>query len=155
MTVIIKSGKETVKNHGTGDYGMKSDQDRQAHSRFVQALQHEHLRCAQDGCGGPMRVTDLTPHDARVKIYEAECERCHMKEHIAGQEQMSPAWDVASITMMAEVHLLHDQPTCPFDDTPITFISMPNPRRKARYRLLCYYCGRHTEMNWPPPEAKR
>ena len=41
------------------------------------------------------------------------------------------------------------------DDTPITFISMPNPRRKARYRLLCYYCGRHTEMNWPPPEAKR
>jgi hypothetical protein len=57
--------------------------------------------------------------------------------------------------MMAEVHLLHDQPTCPFDDTPITFISMPNPRRKARYRLLCYYCGRHTEMNWPPPEAKR
>jgi hypothetical protein len=56
---------------------------------------------------------------------------------------------------MAEAHLLHDQPTCPFDDTPITFISMPNPRRKGRYRLLCYYCGRHTEMNWPPPEAKR
>jgi hypothetical protein len=57
--------------------------------------------------------------------------------------------------MMAEVHLLHEQPSCPFDDTPITFISLPNPRRKARYRLQCYYCGRHTEMNWPPPEAKR
>jgi hypothetical protein len=102
-----------------------------------------------------MSVTDMTPHHARVKTYEAECERCHHKEHIDGSEQTSPPWDIASITMMAEVHLLHDQPTCPFDDTPITFISMPNPRRKARYRLLCYYCGRHTEMNWPPPEAKR
>jgi hypothetical protein len=56
---------------------------------------------------------------------------------------------------MAELHLLHEQPICPFDDTPITFTSMPNPRRKARYRLSCYYCGRHAEMNWPPPEAKR
>ena len=60
----------------------------------------------------------------------------------------------ASITMMAKVHLLHDQPSCPFDDTPITFTSMPNPRRKARYRLSCFYCGRHAELNWPPPEAK-
>jgi hypothetical protein len=56
--------------------------------------------------------------------------------------------------MMSEVHLLHEQPSCPFDDTPITFTSMPNPRRKARYRLSCFYCGRHAEMNWPPPEAK-
>ena len=118
---------------------MKSEQERQVHHRFVQALQHEHLTCVKDGCGGPMTVTDMTPHHARI----------------AGHEQTSPSWDVASITMMAEVHLLHDQPICPFDDTPITFISMPNPRRKARYRLLCYFCGRHTEMNWPPPEAKR
>ena len=102
-----------------------------------------------------MEVTDMTPHHVRVKTYEAVCERCRAKEQIMGHEQTSPPWDVASITMMAEVHLLHDQPTCPFDGTPITFISMPNPRRKARYRLLCYYCGRHTEMNWPPPEAKR
>lgn len=102
-----------------------------------------------------MDVTDLTPHNAHVKIYEATCERCHTTEKITGNEQASPPWDVASITMMAEVHLLHEQPTCPFDETPITFISMPNPRRKARYRLLCYYCGRHAEMNWPPPEAKR
>ena len=71
------------------------------------------------------------------------------------QGTAQPPWDDASITMMAEVHLLHDQPTCPFDDTPITFTSMPNPRRKARYRLSCFYCGRHAEMNWPPPEAKR
>ena len=134
---------------------MTSEKERQAHRRFVQALQHEHLTCIKDGCGGPMDVVDVTPHDGHVKVYQAACERCHTKEQITGREETSPSWDVASITMMAEVHLLHDQPTCPFDDTPITFISMPNPRRKARYRLLCYYCGRHTEMNWPPPEAKR
>lgn len=102
-----------------------------------------------------MDVEDLTPHSARVKTYEATCERCHAVERISGKEEHGPSWDVASITMMAEVHLLHEQPTCPFDQTPITFISLPNPRRKARYRLQCFYCGRHTEMNWPPPEAKR
>ena len=133
---------------------MKTDQEREAHHRFVQALQHEHLTCAKPGCGGAMDVVDLTPHNARIKAYEATCEQCHLVEKITGREEQQPAWDIASITMMAEVHLLHDQPTCPFDDTPITFISMPNPRRKARYRLTCFYCGRHTEMNWPPPEAK-
>lgn len=134
---------------------MKSEQEREAHRRFVQALQHEHLTCAKPDCGGPMAVADHTPHSARIKSYEATCERCHTVEKIAGKEEPQPSWDVASITLMAEMHLLHEQPTCPYDDTPITFISLPNPRRKARYRLLCYYCGRHTEMNWPPPEAKR
>lgn len=134
---------------------MKSEQERTAHRRFVQALQHEKLTCAKPGCGGPMDVIEHTSHLARIKTYEAECERCHTKERITGKEQTSPPWDVASVTMMAEVHLLHDQPTCPFDDTPITFTSLPNPRRKARYRLSCFYCIRHTEMNWPPPEAKR
>jgi hypothetical protein len=134
---------------------MKTEQERVNHRRFVQALQHEHLTCIEQGCGGPMDVADLTPHSARVKTYEAICERCHTVEKITGKEEHSPPWDVASITMMAEVHLLHEQPNCPYDDTPITFISLPNPRRKARYRLHCYYCGRHTEMNWPPPEAKR
>jgi hypothetical protein len=134
---------------------MKSEQECETHRRFVQALQHEHLTCAKPGCGGPMDLTDLTPHLARIKTYEAECERCHTKEPITGKEQTQPPWDDASITMMAEVHLLHDQPSCPFDDTPITFTSLPNPRRKARYRLSCFYCGRHAEMNWPPPEAKR
>jgi hypothetical protein len=133
---------------------MQSQQERETHRRFIQALQHEHVTCAKPGCGGLMALTDVTPHHARIKIYEAECERCHGAEKITGKEQTSPPWDVASITMMAEAHLLHDQPTCPFDDTPITFTSLPNPRRKARYRLSCYYCGRHTEMNWPPPEAK-
>jgi hypothetical protein len=134
---------------------MKSEQEQTAHSRFVQALQHEHLTCPKPGCGGAMNITDHTPHLARIKMYEAECKQCHTKEQIAGKEQPMPPWDGASITMMAEVHLLHDQPTCPFDDTPITFTSMPNPRRKARYRLSCFYCGRHAELNWPPAEAKR
>ena len=134
---------------------MKSEQEQTAHSRFVQALQHEHLTCPKPGCGGAMNITDHTPHLARIKMYEAECKQCHTKEQIAGKEQSTPPWDGASITMMAEVHLLHDQPTCPFDDTPITFASMPNPRRKARYRLSCFYCGRHAELNWPPAEAKR
>lgn len=134
---------------------MKSEQECEAHRRFVQALQREPLSCLNPGCGGQMDVVDLTPHLARIKTYGAECQRCHSKERIIGKEQTTPSWDLASITMMAEVHLLHDQPACPFDDTPITFTSMPNPRRKARYRLSCFYCGRHTEMNWPPPEAKR
>lgn len=134
---------------------MKSELERVAHRRFVQALQHEPLTCSQPGCGGQMSVADLSTHLAPIKTYEAECGRCHAKEHLTGNEQTTPPWDLASITMMAEVHLLHEQPTCPYDDTPITFTSMPNPRRKARYRLSCFYCGRYTEMNWPPPEAKR
>ena len=134
---------------------MRSEQERIAHGRFVKALQREHLTCAQPGCGGSMDVADHTLHDAHIKTYEAKCERCHVTEKITGVEQTSPPWDVASFTMMAEMHLLHEQPTCPFDDTPITFTSMPNPRRKARYRLSCFYCGRHAELNWPPPEAKR
>jgi hypothetical protein len=133
---------------------MSSDPEQEKRRRFVQALQHEHVTCTKPGCEGAMDVVDLTPHRARIKTYEAECDRCHQREQIAGQEQTQPPWDVASITMMAEAHLLHDQPTCPFDDVPITFTSLPNPRRKARYRLSCYYCGRQTEMNWPPPEAK-
>src|SRR4026207_520717 len=97
---------------------MKSEQERMAHGRFVQALQHEHLTCVQPGCGGAMNVTDHTPHLGRIKIYEAECKLCHTKGLITGKEQPTPPWDGASITMMAEVHLLHDQPQCPFDPTP-------------------------------------
>ena len=134
---------------------MRSEQERTAHARFVKALQQEHLTCAQPGCGGAMDIADHTLNNAHIKTYEAKFERCHITEQIKGVEQPTPPWDVASFTIMAELHLLHEQPICPFDDTPITFTSMPNPRRKARYRLSCYYCGRHAEMNWPPPEAKR
>lgn len=133
---------------------MTADHDRDTHRRFLQALQRERLTCPTPGCGGFMHVTDMTMPKARVKAFEALCTRCHVTEQIAGSDQMSPPWDVGSITMMAETHLLHDQPVCPYDDTPITFTSLPNPRRKARYRLSCAYCGRETEMDWPPPEAK-
>lgn len=47
------------------------------------------------------------------------------------------------------------QPTCPRDGTPVVFTSLPNPRRRARYRVACYYCGRQVEMDWPPPESRR
>jgi hypothetical protein len=66
---------------------MKSEQEWTAHGRFVQALQHEHLTCAKPGCGGPMDVSDHTPHDARIKTYEATCKRCQTKEQIAGKEE--------------------------------------------------------------------
>ena len=56
---------------------MKTEQERTAHGRFVQALQHEHLACLKPGCGGAMNVTDHTPHLGRIKIYEAECKQCH------------------------------------------------------------------------------
>ncbi len=133
---------------------MEEEEERTAHRRFVQALQHEPLTCIRSDCGGRMELVDVTVHHARIKTYAARCERCHETDTITGQAQSSPPWDEASITMMAEVHLLHDQPTCPYDDTPITFTSLPNPRRKARYRLSCFYCGRDTEIDWPPPEAK-
>ena len=133
---------------------MSPASDREQHHRFLQALQGEHLTCRHSGCHGPMDVTDMTMPNAKVKTFEAMCTRCHRQETIVGSEQTAPPWDVGSITMMAETHLLHDQPACPFDNTPITFTSLPNPRRRARYRLSCAYCGRETEMDWPPPEAK-
>jgi hypothetical protein len=134
---------------------VKSEQEREAHRRFVQALQHEHLTCIKPGCSGPMDVVDLSQHNARVKTFEAQCERCQMTEKITGREQTTPPWDDASLIQMADEHLMHQQPSCSFDDTPVVFVSMPNPRRRARYRLCCFYCGRQTEMDWPPPETKR
>jgi hypothetical protein len=56
---------------------------------------------------------------------------------------------------MADEHLMHQQPTCPFDETPVVFHSLPNPRRRARYRLACFFCGRQADMDWPPPESRR
>jgi hypothetical protein len=72
-----------------------------------------------------------------------------------GKQQLAPQWDDASLLMMADEHLMHQQPLCPFDETPVVFTSLPNPRRRARYRISCFYCGRQAEMDWPPPEAKR
>ena len=41
------------------------------------------------------------------------------------------------------------------EKSDVVFTSLPNPRRRARYRISCFYCGRQAEMDWPPPEAKR
>lgn len=102
-----------------------------------------------------MHSRDLSQHTDKIKTYETECERCGLKERIAGNEQATPPWDNASLELMADEHLMHQQPVCPFDDTPVVFVSLPNPRRRARYRLCCFYCGRQTEMDWPPAESKR
>ncbi|PHX90125.1 MAG: hypothetical protein CK534_06585 [Nitrospirae bacterium] len=134
---------------------MRSEQERETHQRFVRALQHEHLTCPNPGCGGAIHSRDLSQQTDKIKTYETACERCGQKERIAGNEQAMPPWDNASLELMADEHLMHQQPVCPFDDTPVVFISLPNPRRRARYRLCCFYCGRQTEMDWPPAESKR
>ncbi|MEQ1785212.1 MAG: hypothetical protein ABMA14_28035, partial [Hyphomonadaceae bacterium] len=73
----MKQNPITSLEGGKGEE-MKTEQEREQHRRFVQALQHEHLTCTKPGCGGAMDVADLTPHNARIKTYEATCEKCHM-----------------------------------------------------------------------------
>jgi hypothetical protein len=126
-----------------------------AHQQFVQALQHEHLTCATSGCHGPVDVHDLSQVRDRVKTFEARCQACGWQAKLTGKEQLAPPWDDAAVLVMADEHLMHQQPCCPFDGTPVVFTSLPNPRRRAKYRLSCYYCGRQMEMDWPPAEARR
>lgn len=125
------------------------------HGLFVHALQHETVPCATSGCAGPVQSTDLSQSYDRVKTYQLRCERCNWTSRVSGIESAVSTWDEAALLAMAEEHLLHQQPMCPFDHTPVVFTSLPNPRRKARYRLSCFYCGRQAEMDWPPPEARR
>lgn len=125
------------------------------HQQFVHALQHEPIHCAKAGCAGSVDVHDLSQVRDRVKVFEARCQQCGWQARLTGQEQLSPPWDDAAILVMADEHLMHQQPSCPFDGTPVVFTSLPNPRRRAKYRLSCYYCGRQMEMDWPPAEARR
>lgn len=125
------------------------------HHRFVQALQHEVLECQQPNCGARMQLVDVSHPKDVVKSFEATCTQCGFKERVTGKEERTPEWEDASLLEMADEHLLHQQPECPFDHTPVVFTSLPNPRRKARYRLSCYYCGRQATMDWPPSESKR
>ena len=122
---------------------------------FIKALQHESVPCHQPGCPGPMDVTDLSQIQDRVKTFGLHCPHCHWEGRLSGQEHTDPPWDDASLLLMADEHLMHQQPTCPFDGTPVVFTSRPNPRRRARYRLSCFYCGRQAEMDWPPQESRR
>ena len=127
----------------------------QTHQQFVHALQHEPLSCATAGCAGPVEVHDLSQVRDRVKVFEARCQRCGWHGRLSGREHTTPSWDDAAILVMADEHLMHQQPSCPFDGTPVVFTSLPNPRRRARYRISCFYCGRQAEMDWPPAEARR
>jgi hypothetical protein len=130
-------------------------EEKAIHRQFVSALQHEPVGCGQPGCPGPVDIVDLSHTRDRLKAFDARCRQCGWHARLAGKEQLLPPWDEALLLMMADEHLMHQQPACPFDDTPVVFTSLPNPRRRARYRLSCFYCGRQADMDWPPPEAKR
>lgn len=137
---------------------MNTEEDRAqqgTHQEFVHALQHEPTACYRAGCPGPVEVSDLSQVHDRVKTFGLRCQRCGWEGRVTGREELAPPWDEASLLIMADEHLMHQQPSCPFDGTPVVFTSLPNPRRRARYRLSCFYCGRQAEMDWPPPEARR
>ncbi|HQY59702.1 MAG: hypothetical protein KA240_08365 [Nitrospira sp.] len=134
---------------------MLPSEQQSAHRLFVLALQHEAIACGRDGCPGPVEVTDQSQTRDRIKTFDLRCERCNWHHTVAGHEQLAPPWDNATLELMADNHLMHQQPVCPFDETPVVFISMPNPRRKAKYRVVCFYCGREMVMDWPPSESKR
>lgn len=125
------------------------------HQQFVQALQHEPVSCAKPGCPGPVETQDLSQLRDRVKTFELQCETCGRQDRLTGREQLTPPWDEEDLLDMAYEHLMHQPAFCPVDGTPVVFTSLPNPRRKARYRLSCFYCGRQAEMDWPPPESRR
>jgi ribosomal protein S27AE len=124
-------------------------------NRFVKALQHEHLVCEAPKCGERVEIVDLSQSYDRVKTFQLTCPRCGRLERVTGKLAPDPPWDNAALLEMAEEHILHQQPLCPNDGTPVVFTSLTNPRRRARYRLSCFYCGRQAEMDWPPPEARR
>ena len=134
---------------------METAEEKAMHRQFVRALQHESVACGRPGCPGPVDTVDLSQTRDRLKTFDARCRQCGWHAQLTGREQLFPAWDEASLLMMADEHLMHQQPACPFDDTPVVFTSLPNPRRRARYRLSCFYCGRQADIDWPPPEAKR
>lgn len=134
---------------------MMTDDKRGDHLRFIKALQHEPLWCGNSGCPGPVEVTDLSQLRDRVKTFDASCATCGWHRQLQGHASLTPPWDDASLLSMADEHLMHQQAVCPFDDTPVVFTSLPNPRRKARYRLSCFFCGRQVDVDWPPAESKR
>ena len=125
------------------------------HAQFLKALQGESIACATPGCPGPVETHDLSLLHDRVKTFESTCERCGRQDRVTGREELSPPWDEDSLLEMAYEHLMHQPALCPSDGTPVVFTSLPNPRRKGRYRLSCFYCGRQAEMDWPPPESRR
>ena len=122
---------------------------------FVHALHKQPVRCQNPGCSGLVEVADISQPANRVKTFQLQCGTCHEVKTMTGCLQVDPPWDEGSLMEIMEEHLLHLEPVCPYDQAPVEFYSLPNPRRRARYRITCWYCGRQEELDWPPEEAKR
>ncbi|MDT7042131.1 hypothetical protein [Candidatus Nitronereus thalassa] len=121
---------------------------------FIKALQHEPIACGTSSCAGQVECVEVShPHD-RVKTFQVHCLLCGWEDHLRGFEEIGKSWEEAELEAIIDEHLLHLQPICPHDSAPIVFTSLPNPRRRARYRIACYYCGCQAEIDWPPPQTK-
>lgn len=121
---------------------------------FIKAVQHEPIPCSSSDCSGYVDCVDISQPQDRIKTFHLHCMVCGVDSYLQGQEDSTSPWAEAELQAIIEEHLLHLQPICPNDQTPVIFTSLPNPRRRARYRIACYYCGRRVEMDWPPPETK-
>lgn len=121
---------------------------------FIKAVQHEAIPCTVSGCVGYVDCIDVSHVHDRIKTFQLHCTLCGWKDHIRGHEDHGVPWEEPELQTIIDEHLLHLQPLCPFDQAPVIFTSLPNPRRRARYRIACYYCGRRVELDWPPQEAK-
>lgn len=117
---------------------------------FLKALRHEPITCLQGACPGHVDCAEVSLPQERVKSYRLRCDVCGWEECIRGREDGASQWEETELQAIIDEHLLHLQPECPYDQAPVVFTSLPNPRRKARYRISCYYCGRQFEMDWPP-----
>lgn len=122
---------------------------------FIHALHKRPVACPAPRCSGPVAVEELSRPTDWVKSFELRCEQCGWHDMVTGEQQSDPPWDEGSLMEITEEHLLHLEPVCPYDQAPVEFHSLPNPRRRARYRISCFFCGRQEELDWPPEEAKR
>ncbi len=122
---------------------------------FIQALHKHPVTCGRENCSGSVEVVDISQAGDRVKTFQLQCSTCQWGDTISGSFQDGPPWDEGSLMEITEEHLLHLEPVCPYDQAPVQFFSLPNPRRRARYRIVCWFCGRQEELDWPPEEAKR
>jgi len=121
---------------------------------FIHALHKRSMACPAPDCSGSVAVEERSLSTDRVKSFGLRCEQCGWHDTITGEEHLDPPWDEGSLMEITEEHLLHLEPVCPYDQAPLDFHSLPNPRRRARYRISCFFCGRQEELDWPPEEAK-
>ncbi len=122
---------------------------------FIQALYKRPISCLTLQCSGPVTIEDLSRSTDCVKTFRFRCKQCDWEDIIGGNLQRNPPWNEGALMEITEQHLLHLEPVCPYDQAPVDFHSLPNPRRRARYRISCFFCGRQEELDWPPEEAKR